>query len=293
MREIFTSNYCCLPDFILHSFPMKLSRLIFRFCAALWLGLLATDSQASLTFIGSETTFNASTNDLVSWNQRTTEVSEPNPIPVTDALGGIHASVSQPAGSADFILENPPFPSGQNVLDNQGGGDVTLTFDHPLAGFGVDLEDAYNGYCIYTITAYNITATATNALGYFFVTNSAGNHVTFVGVLDSTAEISRITLKDGSANSPTSFFFMGQIGLVTAVTPTSPVLAIVPARSGYALEWPTNAPGFHVQETTNLSPTVIWQALGGSTQTNGAVYHEFIGQDFGNTVFFRLANASP
>jgi len=272
---------------------MKLPPLLLRFGAALSLGLAATDGRATLSLVASQTVFDASTNDLVSWNQRTINVSEPNPIPVTDAPGGIHVSVGQPAGSADFILENPPFPGGQNVFNNQGGGDVSLTFDHPLAGFGVDLQDAFNGACTYTITAYNITATATNALGDFLVANSAGNHVTFVGLLDSATEINRITLKDDSVNSTASYFLMGQIGLVTTVTPIVPGLNIVPVRGGYALQWPTNSTVFHVQVTTNLAPNVIWQALAGSPQIVGGVYSEFIGQDFGIMAFFRLANVSP
>jgi len=264
-----------------------------RFGAALWLGLPATDARAALTFVGSEATFDVNTNDSVSWNQRTTNVGEPNPLSVTNSQGGIHVSVSQPSGSGDFILENPPFPSGQNVFDNQGGGDVTLTFDHPLAGFGVNLQDAFNGACVYTITAYNITATATNALGYFFVTNSAGSHVTFVGVQDSTSEITRITLKDGSLYTTQSYFFMGQIGLVDPVVRPSPALAIVPTRGGYNLKWTTNATGFHVQVATNLDSPIIWQALGGSAQAVGGVYSEYTGPDFGSAAFFRLSTGSP
>ena len=251
------------------------------------------DGWAALSVLASEAAFAANTNDLVSWNQRTVNVGEPNPMLVTNAQGGIHVSVTQPAGSADFILENPPFPSDQNVFDNQGGGDVTLTFDHPLAGFGVNLQDAFNGACTYTITAFNITATATNALGSFFVTNNAGSHVTFVGVLDSTPEISRITLKDGSFNSAESYFLMGQIGLVTGVTPAAPELVIVPVRGGYALQWPTNAAVFHVQVATNLAPVIHWQALAGSTQSIGGVISEFIGQASDRMAFFRLVKVSP
>jgi hypothetical protein len=272
---------------------MKHSRLLLRLGAAFWLGLAASDGRAALSLVTSEAIFNADTNDSVSWNQRTTNVGEPNPLTVTNSQGGLQVSVGEPFSSPDFVLESPPFPVGQNAFDNQGGGDVTLTFDHPLAGFGAELQDAYNGGCVYTITAYNITATATNALGYFFITNSAGDHVTFVGVLDATAEISRITLKDGSPYSTLSYFLMGQIGLVRATVPSAPVLALVSVRGGYALQWPTNATGFHVQVTTNLQPTVIWQALDGSAQEVGGVYSEFTGENFGGMAFFRLANVSP
>lgn len=170
---------------------------------------------------------------------------------------------------------------------------MSLTFDHPLGGFGADLQDAYDGACTYTITAYNITATATNMLGDLLVTNSAGSHVTFVGVLDPMAEINRITPKDSSPNSSVSYFLMGQIGLVTATAPTAPVLAIVPDRSGYTVQWPTNTAAFHVQVATNLLPTVIWQALSGSVQTVGGDYSQVIGENFGSLAFFRLANVSP
>jgi len=108
--------------------------------------------------------------------------------------------------------------SGRVVLCRLG----SACLNHSLCPYSCSQSDlfptsefGFNGACTYTITAFNITATATNALGSFFVTNNAGSHVAFVGVLDSTPEISRITLKDGSFNSAVSYFLMGQIGLVT------------------------------------------------------------------------------
>ena len=74
------------------------------------------DGRAALSVVASEAAFEPNTNDLVSWNQRTINVGEPNPMLVTNALGGIYVSVAQPEGSADFILENPPFPSDQNAF---------------------------------------------------------------------------------------------------------------------------------------------------------------------------------
>ena len=58
------------------------------------------DCRAALSVVASEAAFEPNTNDLVSWNQCTINVGEPNPMLVTNSLGGIHVSVAQPATTA-------------------------------------------------------------------------------------------------------------------------------------------------------------------------------------------------
>ena len=242
---------------------MKHSLRIVLSSAVLWLGLAAT-SHADISFVATETNFDASTNDTVSWNQYTTNVGENNPLSAIDSHGSIHLVLGQALGSGDFNLGGPPFPfpSGENVYNNQDGGDVTITFDHALAGFGVNLEDGYNGVCVYTFSAYNVTANATNVLATYLVTNSAGNHVTFVGVLDTALEINRITLHDTSLNTPYGNFLLGRLALATTVTATvtnHPVLSIVSVAPYLNVLWPTNqAAGFTLETATNLVPPVAW-----------------------------------
>lgn len=261
--------------------------------AVLWLGL-ATTSRAAINFVSTEASFDASTNDTVSWNQYTTNVGENNPLSAIDSHGGIHLILGLASGSGDFNLGGPPgpFPSGENVYNNQNGGDVTITFDHALAGFGVNLEDAFNGNCVYTFSAFNVTATATNVLATYLVTNSAGNHLTFVGVLDDTLEINRITLHDNSPNSSYGYFLLGRLSLVTAIY--HPALSIVPNAPHLNVLWPTNqAAGFTLETTTDLNPPEIWT-------TNSLALPSVSGSNYVITVdptvphrFYRLSTTPP
>jgi len=71
-----------------------------------------------------------------------------------------------------------------------------------------------------------------------------------------------------------------------------PVLSLTTA-AGLALEWPTNAVGFHAQYATNLAPPVIWQRLGGSPTTAFGNFRQTIVPNLGNAAFFRLSTNSP
>jgi len=73
----------------------------------------------------------------------------------------------------------------------------------------------------------------------------------------------------------------------------SPGLAVVPGNPGLALEWLTDASNFHVQYATNLTPSVIWQRLGGTVTTNSGNFHLLIPQNIGRTVYFRLSTGTP
>jgi hypothetical protein len=71
-----------------------------------------------------------------------------------------------------------------------------------------------------------------------------------------------------------------------------PVLTVVKT-PGLALEWPTNAGGYHVQYATNLLSPVVWQRLSGNPATNAGDFHQTIGQPAGSAAFFRLSTGSP
>jgi hypothetical protein len=62
---------------------------------------------------------------------------------------------------------------------------------------------------------------------------------------------------------------------------------------GLALEWPTNAGGYHVQYVTNLLSPVVWQRFSGSPTTNAGNFHQTIGQPAGSAAFFRLSTGGP
>jgi hypothetical protein len=56
----------------------------------------------------------------------------------------------------------------------------------------------------------------------------------------------------------------------------APVLTMVQT-PGLALEWPTNASGYHVQYATNLLSPVVWQRFSGNPATNAGNFHQVIG----------------
>ncbi len=72
----------------------------------------------------------------------------------------------------------------------------------------------------------------------------------------------------------------------------APVLTVVQT-PGLALEWPTNAGGYHVQYATNLISPVVWQRFGGSPTTNAGNFHQIIGPPDGSAAFFLLSTGSP
>jgi hypothetical protein len=51
---------------------------------------------------------------------------------------------------------------------------------------------------------------------------------------------------------------------------------------GLALEWPTNADGYHVQYATNLLSPVVWQRFSGNPSTNAGNFHQTIGPPTGS-----------
>jgi hypothetical protein len=72
----------------------------------------------------------------------------------------------------------------------------------------------------------------------------------------------------------------------------APVLTVVQTPN-LALEWPTNAGGYHVQYATNLLSPVVWQRFSGNPSTNAGNFHQTIGPPVGNVAFFRLSTGSP
>ena len=77
-----------------------------------------------------------------------------------------------------------------------------------------------------------------------------------------------------------------------AIWVPGPTLTLASTHPGFALQWPTNSVGYHVQYATNLT-TAPWQRLSGSPITNSPNYFQSITQAIGSPAFFRLANGSP
>lgn len=72
----------------------------------------------------------------------------------------------------------------------------------------------------------------------------------------------------------------------------APVLMVVQSPN-LALEWPTNASGFHVQVATNLQSVIVWQRLGGNPSINGTNFYQPLVSATGGAEFFRLSTGTP
>ena len=100
----------------------------------------------------------------------------------------------------------------------------------------------------------------------------------------------------GSINDNGTIVWMGPSGIYPtggmymASWVVNPTLFIVPESATFALEWHTNATGFHVEYTTNLNSTADWHALVGVLTTNGANFRLTTAQNLGNAAYFRLSN---
>jgi hypothetical protein len=91
----------------------------------------------------------------------------------------------------------------------------------------------------------------------------------------------------GQANPNSPVWYVFEATWVPA-----PVLTVVQTPA-LALEWPTNAGGYHVQYATNLLSPVVWQLFSGTLATNAGNFYQIIGPPVGSAAFFRLSTGSP
>lgn len=256
----------------------------------IFIGLAITASHAAVTFSTDETAFNATTNDSVQFKQFSNGTSLANPFTCTNSGGGgIRVTESQALGNAVIAVvgSTVAFPTGELYVYSQHGSNITINFDHPIFGLGLEVESANELDGDFTITAYSGSTNNLQSLGQNTVHRTAGNHVTFLSVTDSTAEITTILLQD----TPANYIMHGHFGLIVPIN--HPVLAIANTAPTCDLNWSTNATGFHVQYTTNLAAP-NWLALVGGTTTNGAFIHQTVNPaTLGSRANFRLSNTAP
>jgi hypothetical protein len=256
------------------------------FRATVCLSLVAANARAGVQlFTNSTASFSNSVNDEVFWNAYAS-AGAPNPLSAV-STNGLALAVSQPSEHANISEagNDLAFPPTEYVLDNEERGDVTIVFNQPVYGFGVFLEDAFgdpnDGFGFYAETATTILDP-----GGYGHSVTAGNALSFLGVLDTVPEISKIVITNSQ-----NYFYVGTLELVSV---PNPVLVAVPGSPGnYTLNWPTNATGLHVQYATNLSKSISWQALGGNVATNGAFFNQSTTNAAGSTLYFRLSNGTP
>jgi hypothetical protein len=165
------------------------------------LALLAGGSAASMAaviFVGDPSGLNA--NDSVDWGQFATDSVFPSPAPfssvngltgtaLTDDPGGFFRPIVPASWASGF------FP-GDKILNTNSLNyhPITIIFDTPVFGAGAFVDDDL------TITGFTASISAYNGdtlLGVFPASGSGNGFgtVPFLGVLDDTAEITRVVFE--------------------------------------------------------------------------------------------------
>jgi hypothetical protein len=146
--------------------------------------------------------------------------------------GGLHLTVSETSSSFFVNQQAPPggwvgdFPAATVIIANQGGSAATFTFATPVFGFGLSLDNAYGGGYTATINEYN----GSTLLGSFS-TSQVAPVLTFLGVLDTTADITSVVISTNGAG-PNNYAF-SNLSLVdgtaaaTAPEPTSAITGLL------------------------------------------------------------------
>jgi hypothetical protein len=169
--------------------------------------------------------------DTINWSQigpPFTTFSSPQSVV---SAGGANASVSS-AGNAFQILDQGPggwtgnFAPGTPVLwDASKGPDITVSFANPVSGVGAQIQPDFWGNFTAQVTVYGTTG---NVLGSFTedgysvsndpstcITNSqaicGANPAIFIGVADTSADISKVTFDLTSATLAPNDFAIGTL----------------------------------------------------------------------------------
>jgi PKD repeat protein len=130
----------------------------------------------------------------------------------------------------------------------------------------------------------------TNAVGYSLqYTTNLSPPVVWRPFLGGAVVVNGQYIATSGTSGPEMFFRLATKITALISIPLSPKLSLVFAGRELILSWPTNAVGFFLQSTTNLSPPVIWSTVAATPASiNGqnAVTNAISGP----RMFFRLAN---
>lgn len=108
------------------------------------------------------------------------------------------------------------FPANTVIVVNQTGAEAEFDFfANPIQGFGLTIDDGYSGNFIVTLDAF----TAGSPYPLFIEQDSVsgtGGSLAFIGILESTADISVITVSVAGVGGNNDFAF-GNVSLVDSV----------------------------------------------------------------------------
>ena len=257
-----------------------------------------SNSRAAFSIVTNEPTFNLFKNDTIQFTSFPGGTGLANPFTLGDALNLNHVTEYQSSGSGTVQVADSSvaFPGGEHFLDSNNGGDITMVFDHPLRGFGVEVESGFQTSGGFLFAAYSGPTNNLVLLGSAIVARPAGNQVSFLGATDSVPEITAVFIRDNNASGWIQHAHLNLVtNAFTAVAVTNkPLLLISQVATSLDLKWSTTNPAiFHAQYITNLA-NPSWQALSGSISNGGGFYHQFATPaTLGKTGFFRLSTGSP
>lgn len=173
-------------------------------------------------------TSRSSFNDIASWpgtcQQGLSSVTSASTngvsVTATDASGGIDTDTQDPPGCS-YDGWAGAFPVGDDLLYTgtdfgTGSGPMTLEFSTPVAGFGTQIQDDYNGAFTAQIAAYD----GTSLLGSFTV--SGANSAPFLGLIDNSgADITSVIISlTAVTHGTTGAFAINDASLLDNVSST-------------------------------------------------------------------------
>ncbi len=166
--------------------------------------------------------------DFFDWGVLGTPViSVADPFDILSNSGGVTATVDNPTGAFELRAQIPGgvgwngnFASGDSVLFTAFTvGPIDISFSSPVVGAGAQIMRNAFGDFTATIEAFD---TSDASLGSFVLAGTsngnADNSAIFLGVLDTTASISRIRYSVPTANLSPVGFSINQLDIVTAAT---------------------------------------------------------------------------
>jgi hypothetical protein len=205
---------------------MKTLNLLYAALTAI-ASLLTSPVQASLVGINSNAMLGAF--DSISWSQL-----GPNNVTLTGpqnvvSTGGVNATVTSVGNQFQTLTQNADswdgnFAPGAQVLWTvQKGPDITISLANATRGFGAQIQPDSYGVFTAQITAFNAGGAL---LGTYtengISTRDGDNSAIFIGLLDDTAEISKIVFNLIAAPGLTNDFAIGSAEFGNGVTPAVP-----------------------------------------------------------------------
>jgi hypothetical protein len=193
-------------------------------------------------------------NDTVNWGQLGPVGTSPsNPFTAVSGLGGVTVTVANLGDggipTATSQLSNAStygLPGTLPVLDDQFLGPVTIGFSIPVTGVGFYLADAFGAGPFVSATIQEFDGNT--SLGSFTEPATPGSAILFIGVLDASADVTKIEISTAD-NSGDNYFAIDTLNLsdaapVNQIAPSTPepstliltgvALAVVVGRRGFA-----------------------------------------------------------